>query len=159
MADNNGSERELRLTVTFRKVSGGVGLTPMMSMIEAIAATTPKRPTWYVHGALNGRVHAMGAQICELAKLAQGIRIHTFYADPQVSDRQGEHYDESGLIKADWLARHTPLEQATYFLCGPKSFLRALVTGLRAKGVPADRARYELFGPADELMEAAPLVP
>jgi nitric oxide dioxygenase len=76
-----------------------------------------------------------------------------------VSDRRGEHYDESGLIKADWLARHTPLEQATYFLCGPKPFLRALVTGLMAKVVPADRARYELFGPADELMEAAPLAP
>ena len=50
-----------------------------------------------------------------------------------MSDRRGEHYDESGLIKADWLARHTPLEQATYFLCGPKPFLRARVTGLMAK--------------------------
>jgi nitric oxide dioxygenase len=139
-------------------VSGGVGLTPMMSMIEAIAATTPKRPTWYVHGALNGRVHAMRARIRELAELAQGIRIHTFYADPQVSDRRGEHYDESGLIKADWLARHTPVEQATYFLCGPKPFLRTLVTGLRAKGVPVERTRYELFGPGDELIEATPLV-
>ena len=139
-------------------VSGGVGLTPMMSMIESIAATTPKRPTWYIHGALNGRVHAMRARVRELAERAQELRIHTFYANPQAGDRQGEDYDESGLIKADWLARHTPIEQATYFLCGPKPFLRALVTGLRSTGVPAERTRYELFGPGDELQEATPLV-
>jgi nitric oxide dioxygenase len=139
-------------------VSGGVGLTPMLSMLEAIAMTTPQRPTWFVHGALNGRVHAMRNRIRQLAELSHEIRVHTFYADPQASDRQGEDYDEAGLIKADWLARHTPLGQATYFLCGPKPFLRSLVTGLRAKGVPADRTRYEFFGPADEITEAPAVV-
>ena len=132
-------------------LSGGVGLTPMMSMLEAISAATPERPTWHIHGALNGRVHAMGARARALAAQARGIRVHTFYADPQAGDQRGEDYDEAGLISADWLAQHTPLEQATYFLCGPKPFLRALVTGLRAMGVPAERIRYEFFGPADEL--------
>ena len=135
-------------------LSGGVGLTPMMSMLEAISAVTPERPTWYIHGALNGKVHAMGAQARALAARAPGIRLRTFYADPQAGDVYGEQYDEAGLISADWLARHTPLEQATYFLCGPRSFLRALVNGLGAKGVPDARIRYEFFGPADELAEA-----
>jgi nitric oxide dioxygenase len=135
-------------------VSGGVGLTPMMSMLEAISSATPERPTWHIHGALNGRVHAMGARARALAAQAHGIRVHTFYADPKAGDQPGEQYDEAGLISADWLAQHTPLQQATYFLCGPKSFLRALVTGLRTKGVPDERIRYEFFGPADELAEA-----
>ena len=130
-------------------LSGGVGLTPMMSMLEAISAATPERPTWYVHSALNGKVHAMGAQARALAARAPGIRLHTFYADPQADDLRGEQYDEAGLISADWLAQHTPLEQATYFLCGPKPFMRALVNGLSAKGVPDERIRYEFFGPAD----------
>ncbi len=130
-------------------LSGGVGLTPMMSMLEAIAADTPERPTWYIHAALNGKVHAMGARARTLAAQASGIRLHTFYADPLAGDQRGEQYDEAGLINADWLAQHTPLEQATYFLCGPKPFLRALVAGLGAKGVPAERIRYEFFGPAD----------
>ncbi len=137
-------------------LSGGVGLTPMMSMLETISVVTPERPTWYIHGALNGKVHAMGARARALAAQARGIRVHTFYAAPQAGDQRGEQYDEAGLISVDWLAQHTPLEQATYFLCGPKPFLRALVTGLRTKGVPDERIRYEFFGPADELGETRP---
>lgn len=139
-------------------VSGGVGLTPMMSMLEAILATTPERPTWHIHGALNGRVHAMGARMRQLAAQANGIRTHIFYAAPEVSDQPGEHYDEVGLIDADWLARHTPLADATYFLCGPKAFLRALVIGLLAKGVPSSRIRYEFFGPTEDISRTAPLI-
>jgi nitric oxide dioxygenase len=136
-------------------LSGGVGLTPLMSMLEAIAAATPGRPTWYIHGTQNGKVHAMGDQVRALAARAPGIRLRTFYADPQAGDVHGEQYDEAGLISADWLVQHTPLEQATYFLCGPKPFMRTLVHGLGAKGVPDERIRYEFFGPADGLLCSA----
>jgi nitric oxide dioxygenase len=59
-------------------------------------------------------------------------------------------------VSGDWLACNTPISEATYYLCGPKPFLRALVRGLAAKGVPAERIRYEFFGPADELLGEAP---
>jgi nitric oxide dioxygenase len=130
-------------------LSGGVGLTPMMSMLETLSVVTPERRTWYIHGALNGKVHAMGARARALAAQAPGIRLHTFYSAPQARDQRGQQYDEAGRISADWLAQHTPLEQATYFLCGPKPFMQALVTGLSAKGVPDERIRHEFFGPED----------
>jgi nitric oxide dioxygenase len=133
-------------------VSGGVGLTPMVSMLESISVNTPDRPTWYIHGALHGRVHAMGARIRALGEQAPGVSIRTFYADPQMGDQRGQHYDEAGLITADWLAQHTPLSEATYFLCGPKPFLRTLVNGLLAKGVRTERVRYEFFGPTEDLL-------
>lgn len=139
-------------------VSGGVGLTPMMSMLEAISETTPDRPTWHIHGALNGRVHAMGVKTRQLAARTKGIRTHIFYADPHADDQLGEHYDEAGLINAEWLAQHTPFDDATYFLCGPKAFLRALVNGLIANGLSSNRIRYEFFGPTEELSAAPPLV-
>jgi ferredoxin-NADP reductase len=63
-------------------------------------------------------------------------------------------YDERGLISADWLARETPKEDATYYLCGLRPFLRAMVGGLARTGVPPARIRYEFFGPADELLAA-----
>jgi nitric oxide dioxygenase len=134
-------------------VSGGVGLTPMMSMLETIATATPERPTWYVHGALNGRVHAMRDHAKALTAGNANVRLHTVYAEPEAQDRQGEHYDAPGLISADWLVAQTPREEATYYLCGPKPFLRALVNGLQRQGVPAERIRFEFFGPADELIE------
>ncbi len=134
-------------------VSGGVGLTPMMSMLETICAETPERPTWYVHGALSGRVHAMAAQVRQLAATHPAIRLHTIYEAPEAADRLGVDHDAAGRITPDWLVAHTPAE-ATYYLCGPKPFLASLVHGLSRLGVPAERIRYEFFGPADELEEA-----
>ncbi|MER2267971.1 NO-inducible flavohemoprotein [Methylobacterium oxalidis] len=135
-------------------VSGGVGLTPMMSMLETIAAASPDRPTWFVHGAQNGRLHAMRDHARALAASNENLRLHTFYAEPEAQDRPGAHYDAPGLITAEWLVGQTPHERATYYLCGPKPFLSALVNGLLRSGVPADRVRFEFFGPADELVEA-----
>lgn len=134
-------------------VSGGVGLTPMMSMLEAIVGEQSRRPTWYVHGALNGRVHAMRGRAKALAGSNENIRIRTFYAEPEAQDRLGIHFDDAGLITADWLVAQTPGDAATYYLCGPKPFLASLVNGLQRKGVPAERIKFEFFGPADELID------
>lgn len=55
-------------------------------------------------------------------------------------------------MSASWLAQHTPIKEATYYVCGPKPFLRSLIDGLTREDVPLDRLRYEFFGPADELL-------
>ncbi|ACL60514.1 NO-inducible flavohemoprotein [Methylobacterium nodulans] len=135
-------------------LSGGVGLTPMVSMLEAILRAGSGRPTWYVHGAENGRVHAMRDHVRTLATGAQGITVRTFYNKPESADVQGRDYDEQGFITADWLAQNTPLKEAVFYLCGPRPFLRALVGSLARTGVPLGRIRYEFFGPADELLAA-----
>jgi nitric oxide dioxygenase len=137
-------------------VSGGVGLTPMISMLETIAESRPDLPTWYVHGAEHGGVHAMGETVRSLATRTSGIRHHTFYEKPRFEDRLGLDFNQIGLINSAWLKQHTPIAEATYYLCGPKPFLRTLVNGLAGQGVPADRIRYEFFGPADELLEQSP---
>jgi nitric oxide dioxygenase len=136
-------------------LSGGVGLTPMMSMLEAIVRSGSGRPTWYVHGAENGRVHAMRDHARALAAEARNVTVRTFYNVPDPGDVAGRDYDERGLISSEWLARNTPTEEATYYLCGPRPFLRAMVGSLARRGVPFRRIRYEFFGPADELLAAA----
>src|SRR3954468_21184791 len=93
-------------------LSGGVGLTPMMSMLEAIVASGSGRPTWYVHGAENGRMHAMGAHARELAAKARNVTVWTFYNAPDPQDVAGQSYDERGVITPDWLRRNTPLADA-----------------------------------------------
>ena len=60
----------------------------------------------------------------------------------------------NGWRDADWLAEDTPIDRATYYLCGPKPFLRDIARGLARHGVPSDRIRYEFFGPADELLDS-----
>jgi nitric oxide dioxygenase len=80
--------------------------------------------------------------------------VAAFYSEPAANDAEGRTHDVTGFITTDWLAAHTPLDQADFYLCGPKPFLRAFVSGLAKAGVPADRIHYEVFGPADELLAA-----
>lgn len=133
-------------------LSGGVGLTPMMSMLEAVAGSGSGRPTWYIHGAENGRVHAMRDHSRTLAAQAGNITLRTYYNAPDPADVQGRDYDEQGFISMDWIAANTPTQEAAYYLCGPRPFLRAMVGGLAGRGVPLGNIHYEFFGPADELL-------
>ena len=90
----------------------------------------------------------------DLAAKTPNLRLRTFYSQPAPGDEMGRRYDAEGLISTKWLARNTPVEEAVYYLCGPRPFLRAMVGGLARNGVPLDRIRYEFFGPADELLAA-----
>jgi nitric oxide dioxygenase len=130
-------------------VSGGVGVTPMVSMLESLVDSGMRRPVWSVHAARSGRHNAMGERIRRLAGSAVA-----FYETPETGDRKGLDYDQEGLITVDWLKANTPFDKAVFYLCGPRPFLRALVGGLYRAGVPAERVKFEFFGPSDELLAA-----
>jgi nitric oxide dioxygenase len=135
-------------------LSGGVGLTPMVAMIETVAARHPGLEAHYVHGTMNSATHAMNDHVRALAEDHGRISVATFYSDPLECDAPGRTHDANGFITTAWLKQHTPLQAADFYLCGPKPFLRAFVTGLAGAGVAQDRIHYEFFGPADELLAA-----
>lgn len=137
-------------------LSGGVGITPMIAMLETLAEKHPEKEVHFAHGTLDGSTHAMGNHVRELVgKQAKG-RVTIFYqhARPEDQGQKGSRYDVDGLIDADWLVANTPVHDADYFLCGPRPFLRNLVSALSLSGVAHDRIHYEFFGPADELLAA-----
>lgn len=135
-------------------LSGGVGLTPMVSMAEAIARDHPQLDAHYVHGTICSETHAMDKHVRALADVNPRIRVTTFYSNALEDDCIGKTHDAEGMISVDWLRANTPLHEADVFLCGPKPFLRAFVSGLALAGVPSSRIHYEFFGPADELLAA-----
>ena len=135
-------------------LSGGVGLTPMVSMVEHIAKAHPELEAHFVHGALNSGVHALDGHVRSLAKDHGGVSVTTFYSDPLEHDRAGQSHDVDGFITLDWLKANTPFAEADFYLCGPTPFLKAFVTGLAGAGVPADRIHYEVFGPTAEALAA-----
>jgi nitric oxide dioxygenase len=136
-------------------LSGGVGQTPLLSMLQALATQPAGPPVQFVHGTHSGATHALGQEVRALAAASGGrIQAVTFYECPQPQDRQGEDFDLPGLITAGWLAQNALLAGAEYYLCGPRAFLRNLVAALLRLGVPAPRIHHEFFGPADELLAA-----
>jgi nitric oxide dioxygenase len=135
-------------------LSGGVGLTPMVAMLEAIVEQSPSVPTHYIHGTHDRETHAMREHVRALASKGAAVEVADFHQTPLAGEVAGRDYDHDGIITDDWLIANTPVATADYYICGPRPFLRAAVTALSLSGVPADRIHYEFFGPADELLAA-----
>lgn len=135
-------------------LSGGVGLTPMIAMLETLVEIGADVPVQYIHGTHNRDTHAMRDHVRSLVATTETISVTDFHQTPLSDEVEGRDYDVAGIITDDWLITNTPVEKADYFICGPRPFLRHAVTSLSLAGVPSDRIHYEFFGPADELLAA-----
>ncbi|MCJ0974995.1 NO-inducible flavohemoprotein [Pseudomonas sp. PS1] len=128
-------------------ISGGVGITPTLAMLEA--ALQSERPIHFIHCARNADAHAFRATIDALAERHDQLK--RFYSyDEHAGD--AKQPDAVGLMTADRLDQWLPADRDldAYFL-GPRPFMAAIRRQLRALGVPEDQARYEFFGPAAAL--------
>ena len=135
-------------------LSGGVGLTPMVAMLEALVAADAAVPVHYVHGTHNRETHAMRGHVRALAEKNTSVQIVDFHQTPLTDEVKGLDYDEAGIITDEWLISNTPVARADYYICGPRPFLRHAVSALSLAGVSSERIHYEFFGPADELLAA-----
>lgn len=129
-------------------VSAGVGVTPMVSLLHALADEPGDRPVFFVHGARDGRHHPLANEVRTLAARRPGIRTHVVFSQPQDMDRRGEDYDGEGHVDGALLDRIVDAPDAHYFLCGPKGFMARVQDALEQRGVPAARIHSESFGPA-----------
>jgi ferredoxin-NADP reductase/MOSC domain-containing protein YiiM len=135
-------------------LSGGVGLTPMISMLNAIVESGNARPTWFIHATRNGREHALGDHVRKLAAERDHVRAHVCYDEPDPGDVQGRDYDTPGRVTLDLLRGLLPDNDADFYICGPTPFMRVHFNGLLDWGVPEARIHYEFFGPESALREA-----
>lgn len=127
-------------------ISGGVGITPTLAMLEAALKT--ERPVHFIHCARNGSVHAFRDWIDSLA--AQHPQLQRFYC--YAEDDGSRDANAVGLLTQDLLAEWLPRARDVdaYFL-GPKGFMAAIRRHLKALGIPDAQSRYEFFGPAAAL--------
>ncbi|WP_324290686.1 PAS domain S-box protein [Ancylobacter sp. SL191] len=137
-------------------LSAGVGLTPMVAMLEAAAAERPDLPIHFIHCAQNGTVHAFRDHVRELVSRRANLSATFVYSRPEPGDEIGRDYDEAGPLTLDRLAALATLAEAEIYVCGPLRFLRAFVPGLAARGVPMGRLHYEFFGAMEDLFGDPP---
>lgn len=130
-------------------ISGGVGITPMLSMLNQMLFNQDCRKIVWLHGTRNRNTHAFAEHIHCLKRDFPELTAVTFYDD--LSDaRQGIDYDHSGYITADWLEHYCP-EDAEYYFCGPLPFMKAIYQQLKDRNIDDDRLHYEVFGPGESL--------
>ncbi|MGK7376635.1 NO-inducible flavohemoprotein [Planococcus sp. 1R117A] len=122
-------------------ISGGVGITPMMSMFETVATSTPERPTVFLHGARNRYQHAFEEDIRHFAERMENASYKTVYSD-----------EENGFITREMLEEFVDPSGDAY-VCGPVPFMVSMIRELRNIGMQDEQIHYEFFGPAMDLEE------
>lgn len=127
-------------------LSGGVGITPMLAMLERLVDLKSPRPVLFVHAAIDGSVHAFGDRLKAIKAENPHVATVVLYESPREEDVQGEHYDLAGRISAETLTDRLAEDAECYF-CGPRGFMAAVDETLAGLGVPAERRHYEIFGP------------
>jgi Hemoglobin-like flavoprotein len=134
-------------------ISGGVGLTPMVSMLNTLVDTKVGRQVTFIHAAQSGEHHALKQQVEETVSQAAKATAHWCYANPTAQDAGAFH--KEGYIDLPWLQEVIPSKDAVFYFCGPTPFMAHINRLLLEWGVPAADIHYEFFGPSGSLDEAS----
>jgi len=135
-------------------ISGGVGITPMISMLETLATDKSDREITFVHAAQNESVHAFHPTVNE--RIKDLPRAHYIYGYDQPIQQEGKH-DFTGYVSEAILAKAMKPD-AIYYVVGPVPFMEHVASLLATLNVPTDQIRYELFGPAQDILKEAQVV-
>jgi ferredoxin-NADP reductase/MOSC domain-containing protein YiiM/ferredoxin len=132
-------------------ISAGIGATPVLAMLQALAQERSERAIWWLHGARSSREHAFAAEARALLAALPNASTHVYYSRPGPNDVAGRDYDDAGRLTASVLAELHPPPDAEAYVCGPTPFMDEISAGLLALGIDASRVHTEPFGPAPEL--------
>jgi ferredoxin-NADP reductase/MOSC domain-containing protein YiiM/ferredoxin len=132
-------------------ISAGIGATPVLAMLQALAAERSEREIWWLHGARSARDHPFAAEARALLAGLPNASAHVYYSRPGPDDVEGRDYDRAGRLTASALTALDPPRDGEAYVCGPASFMDEISAGLAAMEVDVARIHTEPFGPAPGL--------
>ena len=140
---------DFHLDITTEKpivlLSGGVGITPMMSMLEYVAKNQTERKIHFIHSSLDKTVQPFFNRLKELEQQHSNLDLSLFHSNPVKEEQEGIDYDFAGLVNRETLTKIVTKEN-TYFLCGPVGFMEAMCNHLINLNVAETDIFYEFFG-------------
>lgn len=146
-------------------LAGGVGITPLLSMLNAITEMGMKRETWFFLGVQNKEEHPMKEHLETAAKENENVHLHVCYSKPGPSDVKDQDYRHGERVTIDLLKRVLPSNNYDFFICAPPPMVKALRGDLAEWGVPKKNIHFEAFGSEtvkkckveEKVKEAAPM--
>jgi ferredoxin-NADP reductase/MOSC domain-containing protein YiiM/ferredoxin len=132
-------------------ISAGIGATPLLAMLHALATEHIEREIWWLHSARSSRDHSFAAEARALLASLPNVHTHVCYSRPGPDDLEGRDFDSAGRLTASLLVELAPPRDAEVYLCGPIPFMEEISAGLAAIGIDAARIHTEPFGPAPGL--------
>ena len=129
-------------------IGGGIGITPMLSMLNWCLAAQPGREVWLFYGVRHGREMVMKSHLDALAAAHPNFHLRLCFSDPLPDDRLERDYQHHGRVDVSLLRAQLPLKPYHFYICGPTPMMASLVSALEDWGVPDARIHFEAFGPA-----------
>ena len=129
-------------------IAGGIGITPVLSMLNAVCDSGLKREVWFFLGVRNGSEHLMRDQLQRIQQEYKNIQVRVCYSQPAGDDEQDRDYDYEGFVGVDLFKELLPSNNYEFYVCDPPAMMSAITAGLEDWGVPPEDVHFEAFGPA-----------
>ena len=129
-------------------LAGGVGITPLLSMLNAITEMGSQREVWFFLGVRNKKDHIMKEHLEMVARENENVRLRVFYSAPGETDVLDEDYHVKGRVNVENLKTILPSSNFDYYICAPPPMVKDLRKDLADWGVPKKNIHFEAFGPA-----------
>jgi ferredoxin-NADP reductase len=127
-------------------LSAGIGVTPVLAMLHALAAEASTREIWWLYGTRNGREHPFAEETRGLLNSLAHHHSYVCYSSPDREDRPNVDFDAPGRLNMRLLQELNLPRNGDFYICGPSTFMSDLTAGLKAWSVVPDRIHTETFG-------------
>src|SRR5215468_7440970 len=133
-------------------LSAGIGATPVLAMLYALAAARSTRQILWLYAARDRQHHPFATEVRRLMlPLAHG-RSYVCYSKPGSLDKIGEDFDAAGHMSRSVLNDVGVSRGADVYLCGPTRFMADMKEALVSVGVPPKQIYVELFNGSESMM-------
>ncbi len=129
-------------------VAGGIGITPLLSMLNWSLAEQPGRELWLFYGVRNSRELMMKAHLEALGTAHPNFHLRRCFSQPLPDDQLGRDYEHQGFVDITLFRLELRLKPYHFYVCGPTPMMETLLPALEDWGVPTERIHFEAFGPA-----------
>ena len=135
-------------TVPIVLIAGGIGITPLLSILNTLFHRADPREVWLFYGVRNRGEQIMKGHLESLRDTHPGFHLHVCYGAPSDEDVAGVDYQHQGWLDIRLLQQTLRFGRYDFYVCGPPPMMEALVPALEDAGVAPEHIHYESFGPA-----------
>jgi ferredoxin-NADP reductase len=129
-------------------LAGGVGITPVLSMLNALVEKESQREIWFFLGVRDKTEHVMKDHLEKMGRENPNVNLKIFYSRPGENDLKGEDYHVEGRVTVEKFKPMLPSNNYEFYICAPPPMVKDLRAGLTSWGVPKTSVHFEAFGPA-----------
>ena len=127
-------------------LSAGIGVTPVLAMLHALAGEASTREIWWLYGTRNGHEHPFAAETRGLLNALAHHHSHICYSSPDPEDQPNVDFEAPGRLNMKVVQQLDLPRNGDFYICGPSTFMSDLTAGIAALGVTRDRIHSEMFG-------------